>query len=56
MRPRRHPCEVTSDRLGDLIDRYHDHLTGRERDVLSEARFICEQIAEGTLYDQRDES
>lgn len=46
--PRRHPLEVTSDRIGDAIYRYGDRLDGSERDALSEARTILESLVEGS--------
>ena len=43
---RRHPAEVTSDRLGDHYERWVDRLTGEERDAISLVRFALERIAE----------
>lgn len=46
---RRHPCEVTSDRLGDAYEKYHHLLTGEELDAISRVRSILEEIAGGHL-------
>jgi hypothetical protein len=46
MRYRRHPAEVTSDRLGDAVGRWHEHFTGEERDMISKIRVRLEEIAE----------
>lgn len=43
-RGRRHPLEVTSDRIADHLSQHHDHLTGAERDALSDARRILESL------------
>lgn len=40
----RSPLEVTSDRIAEHIGRYHDKLTGSERDQLSQARFLLEEL------------
>lgn len=45
--PKRHPLEVTSDRLGDHYERYYDKLSGEELDAISMLRFAFEEIAEG---------
>ena len=45
---RRHPAEVTSDRLGDAAVRWHPLMTGSERDALATVRFVLEEIADGT--------
>jgi hypothetical protein len=45
-RTKRHPCEVTSDRLGDHYERYYDQMDGPERDELSHVRDVLERIAE----------
>lgn len=47
-RYQRHPAEVTSDRLGDAVTRWHEKFTGRERDMIGEIRQALEEIAEGT--------
>ena len=44
--PKRHPLEVTADRLGDTIHCYGHHLTGRERDMPSALRDKFERLAE----------
>ena len=45
-RVRRHPAEVTSDRLGDAAARWHDQFTGTQLDAISEIRDVLERIAE----------
>lgn len=47
MAPRRHPAEVTADRLGDHYEAYFDKLTQRERDYIGVVRHALQQIAEG---------
>lgn len=47
-RPRRHPAEVTSDRLGDHYEAYYDLMSGAELDALSRVRQVLEEIADGT--------
>lgn len=42
----RHPAEVTSDRLGDHLTRWHDRMTPGERDEFSRVRDVLERIAE----------
>lgn len=46
--PSRHPAQVTADRLGDLLYRADlmDHIDGRERDLLSQARVLLERLAD----------
>jgi hypothetical protein len=46
-RRRSHPCEITADRLGDHMQRYHEKLDGSERDEFSRVRHILLDIAEG---------
>ncbi len=46
-RYKRHPCEVTSDRLAEHLEQYIDKLSGAERDEVSRVRFLLEEIAEG---------
>jgi hypothetical protein len=43
---KRHPAEVTSDRLGDHYERWADRLSGEERDAISLVRYALERIAE----------
>ena len=45
--PRRHPLEVTSDRLFEAVNKYGVLMSGAERDELSHVRFVLEEIAEG---------
>lgn len=49
---RRHPCEVTSDRLADHVEQYYDKFTGAERDALSLVRHVLEQIADDKADDR----
>lgn len=46
-RIRRHPAEVTCDRLGEHYEEYFDDLTAGERDAISTIREALERIAEG---------
>lgn len=50
---RRHPCQVTSDRLSDHSARYNDLLDGRERDALALVRHVLEEIADGARSGDR---
>jgi hypothetical protein len=43
---RRHPAEVTSDRLADMLDKWPDKFDGSSRDMVAHLRFILEGIAE----------
>ena len=45
-RPPRHPAEVTSDRLGDHLDRWYDKTDGPMRDAIAKVRDWLEQRAE----------
>lgn len=47
MRHRRHPAEVTSDRLGQHYEDYLDKLTRNEREAISDVRWALQEIAEG---------
>ena len=46
-RYRRHPAEVTADRLADAMDRWHDRFDGSMRDDDSRIRTVHQDIAEG---------
>ena len=46
-RTRRHPAEVTATRLGTAVVKYHNKLTGAERDAFSQVIQILDEIAEG---------
>lgn len=48
MAPRRHPAEVTADRLGDHYEQWFDKLTQSERDYIGVVRRALQDIAEGT--------
>jgi hypothetical protein len=45
-RYRRHPAEVTADRLGGEYERWFDRLSGTERDAVSQVRNALQRIAE----------
>jgi hypothetical protein len=42
---RRHPAEVTSDRLGDAASRWSSHFSGEELDAIALVRQALERIA-----------
>lgn len=44
---RRHPAELTSDRLADASERWNDKFTGEELDMIGRLRFALDEIAEG---------
>ncbi len=46
--PRRHPAEVTSDRLGDAVTNWGDRLEPDELDMIARIRQALEEIADGT--------
>jgi len=43
---RRHPCEVTADRLGDHLAKYPDDFDGATRDDIGHLRHILQSIAD----------
>jgi len=45
---RRHPAEVTSDRLADAGERWFDKFTSEERDMIGRLRTALERIADGS--------
>lgn len=45
-RSRRHPAEVTSDRLGDAVNRWGNQFEAGELDMVGVIRARLEQIAE----------
>lgn len=45
--PRRHPAEVTADRLLDDLERWPEKWDGEERDAVALVRFVLHQIADG---------
>lgn len=47
-RYRRHPAEVTADRLADAMDKWPDRFDGSMRDDISRIRTVLQDIAEGT--------
>lgn len=53
---RRHPAEVTSDRLGDAVTRWCDQFTGAELDMVGVIRDRLEQIAEAAAQPREDAS
>lgn len=48
MAPRRHPAEVTADRLVKAVDDFAWQLTPAERDMIGEVVHAFREIAEGT--------
>lgn len=42
---RRHPAEVTSDRLADHYERWFDRMDGQARDAITLVRDVLERIA-----------
>jgi hypothetical protein len=44
---RRHPAEVTSDRLLYAVEHWHDKFDGEERDMIGRIRQALFEIAEG---------
>jgi hypothetical protein len=47
VRLRRHPADVTADRLLDHVERWHDKFEPAERDALSLVRYVLQTIADG---------
>lgn len=43
---KRHPAEVTSDRLLTDYERWYDRLSGNERDAISLTRYALQRIAD----------
>lgn len=43
----RHPAEVTSDRLLEAIEKWHDKFDGEECDMIGQIRHALQQIADG---------
>lgn len=44
---RRHPAEVTIDRLGDAVERWNDKFDGEEKDMIGMIIHALQQIADG---------
>ncbi len=44
---RRHPADVTADRLGDALDKWPDAFDGGDRDMIGQLIHILRTIAEG---------
>lgn len=44
---RRHPCQVTSDRLAAHLEQYPDTFDGIARDAIGQLRYLLEKIADG---------
>ena len=44
---RRHPAEVTADRLRDALDKWPEHFDSGDFDAIGRIIFALEQIAEG---------
>ena len=49
---RRHPAEVTADRLGDAVEKWFDKFSGEDRDAVGRIRYVLQEIADGTAEDQ----
>lgn len=47
MRAKRHPAEVTADRLGDASERWNKKFDGEELDMIGRIIHALEEIAEG---------
>jgi hypothetical protein len=45
--PRRHPAEVTADRLAEAYEKFHDKLDGAELDMISQLKHAFDEIAAG---------
>lgn len=45
--PKRHPMEVTADRLAGHLEDAHARLSGAQRDKFSAVIFMLERLAEG---------
>jgi hypothetical protein len=52
MSGRRHPAQVTSDRLGDAVERWWEKFSGEDRDAIGRIRYVLEEIAEDRAEDQ----
>ena len=46
---RRHPAEVTSDRLADALDKWPDSFEPQDRDAVARLRFVLENIADAAI-------
>lgn len=44
---RRHPCEVTADRLAEHMERWPKAFSDADCDKVAEIRYVLERIAEG---------
>jgi hypothetical protein len=44
---KRHPAEVTADRLGDAYEKWYDKFDGAELDMIGQLKYAFEQIASG---------
>jgi hypothetical protein len=44
---KRHPAEVTSDRLAYASERWYHQFTGEERDMIGRIRHALNRIADG---------
>jgi hypothetical protein len=52
---RRHPAELTSDRLAEHLEQWPDTADGALRDEISHVRHWLESIADGTVGEQEDD-
>lgn len=48
---KRHPAEVTSDRLLEHYEKWYDRFSGEELLAISKVRYALQRIAEGGDYD-----
>lgn len=46
-RKRRHPADVTADRLAEAAEAYHDRLSGADRDEFGHVIYLLRTIAGG---------
>jgi hypothetical protein len=44
---KRHPAEVTADRLGDAYEKWNDKFDGAELDMIGQLKYAFDQIASG---------
>lgn len=49
MNTRRHPAEVTGDRLRDALDKWPDAFDAGDRDAIGRILFVLDEIVEGRV-------
>lgn len=47
---KRHPAEVTADRLGEAYEKWYDKFDGAELDMISQLKHAFDEIAEQPEY------